>query len=718
MTLTYQFLLLSLFPLCFLGMALHVWRSKMRRGVTWRLWIITLLLGSLWASSALRLFGGTTFSPLLVFRWGILGDYALSLVMLGVLLTTLALLGTPRAKGMLLTSIGSLLTLASLALHPGVWGNYLRSFTLAGTQVGQFDLWAGVWVAGWFLPVLSAWLLTWQVRRRLPLSLYLNQTNYWSIMLVLLGLGGSVASIHQPGQPVWQQAGLLVITPAALVGTLSLSRSQLPDLALLWRRLLRRVLGAAVIFVLTWLALWGFSLMLADLPPGTSRTFLVFAVSGLFAGLFVVVHRLVNLATQRFFLPPQPPPGLTESEYLYLLGSVGEPARLTERFLLLLKEKVGAAESWLFVAEEGAANSLVLRFFAALGFGANPPAQLTYAADSPFARIWRSQPQPLMQHDIDLMREFRDLDQDERAELESWQRVLYQPIFVGEDLVGLLMLGAKQGDLTYNQADVTQLQQAIERFGPLLVQAQAMTQGQQLTEKLLQEKQELALANQQLRALNQLYGRFLEQLTPELKRPFHGIRTEMAQHPQPALTAYHQELEETLERLIQTAARLRKREKFQFEPVRLEEIARTAQRRLETMAEARQVQLEFIAHSKTTPILGDANQLAEAVQIMLHNAIKFNRVGGVVTLSCGKSENDVYLRIQDQGVGMSESQLQELWAEFPSLTVSDDSGNGRRSGRFGLTLAQFIAQAHGGRIEVESKYGAGSLFSLYLPLPQ
>jgi signal transduction histidine kinase len=289
---------------------------------------------------------------------------------------------------------------------------------------------------------------------------------------------------------------------------------------------------------------------------------------------------------------------------------------------------------------------------------------------------------------------------------------------MGEELVGVLMLGAKQGDIPYNQADVAQLQQIAERFSPLLVQTQTLAQNRKMYDVLLQEKRELALDNQQLRALNQLVGRFLEQITPDLKRPFRSMRAEIAQNPQPTLATQHQQLEDMMDGLIKTAARLRNREKFQFEAVRIDEIARTAQRRLAAMAEARQVRVEFAPHGKMAPILGDADQLTEAVQVMLHNAIKFNRVGGVVTIGYGAEEKEAYLRIHDQGVGMTEFLLQELWAEFPIFDPEENAGNSRRPGRLGLTLAQFIAQAHGGRIEVESKYGTGSVFSLYLPLAQ
>jgi signal transduction histidine kinase len=167
---------------------------------------------------------------------------------------------------------------------------------------------------------------------------------------------------------------------------------------------------------------------------------------------------------------------------------------------------------------------------------------------------------------------------------------------------------------------------------------------------------------------------------------------------------------------VQTAARLQNRAHFQFERVRLEDVGHAAQRRLQPMAEARQVRVELDTQTKLPPIWADATQLAEGIYHLLHNAIKFNRVGGVVNMVCGIEGSDVYLRIIDQGVGIPEKQLDDLWIEFPALQTVPQNGNGKRPARLGLTLTQFVVRAHGGRIEAESKYGSGSVFTLYLPL--
>ncbi len=667
------------------------------------------------------MFGGTQFSPGLVYAWGIVGDYLFSLAALAAFFTTLQFLSIPRERGVVLAIISIVVLVASVALDPAIWGSYIPPFRLAGTGVRHFDLWAGVWMASWLLPLLSAWLLTRQVRRRLPLSLYLNQMNYWSLMLLLFGLGGAIAAVQDPGQPGWQQAGLLMVVPAAFVGTLSISRSQLPDLNLALRLLLRRVSGTLIIFGLTWLGLWAITQGLDELLVGVSGNLLLVLAAAFFAALFTLTYRFVNQLTERFFSRGAGQAGLADAEYRNLLSALPEPQRLVDAFVSLLQHKLAVNEVWLFVQEDGPGGGLVLRPFS--GKGLEPPAVVQFSADSPFAHAKREQRGPMMQHDIDILRDFRGLERAEREMLHSWQRVVYLPVFAGEALVGVLVLGPKQGGLPYGQADFTLLLQMVEQFGPLLVQARNMANLQRVNDFVFAEKQALGRENRQLLALTQLYGRFLERISPDLKRPLRDMAEQITNLPDlpdektlQSLQAHLHHLEDPFDRLVQTAARLQNRDKFHFEMVRLDDIVRAAQRRLQTMAEARQVHVEFDTHGQMPPILGDQQQLTEAVQHLLHNAIKFNRVGGVVNITCGTEGGDVYLRIIDQGVGMPEEQLGELWTEFPALQTTANNGNGKRPARLGLTLTHFIVRAHGGRVEAESKYGSGSVFTLFLPL--
>ncbi len=724
MTLNQQFLILAVFPLSFWAMLFYLWRAARRHGGTphsLRPWFLFLALGSVWASSVLRMYGGDAFSPYLIFGWGVVRNYTFSFMALAVLLTTVRLLAVPRGRGAVALFLSGVLLLASLALDPAIWGRYLPPLQLVGVQARQLDLWAGVWVAGWLLALLAAWLMTAQVRWRLPLSSSLNQLNYWSLMLLLFIVGGGVAAVQQPRQPVWQEAGLLIIVPAALLGTLSLARSQLPDLAMGARVLLRRLAGTLLIFGLMWLALWGMMRVFGSLPQGASVNLLLVLAAALFAVLFTAVYRVVNDVTQRIFLPQTGPLGLTEAEYNSLLAALPQPQQLAQAFVQVLGRALGTGEVWLFVATEEEGGGLVLRPFATLGLPA--PAIIQFAPDSPFARTMRTQRRPLLHQDMAVLSDFAAQAAAEREMLDEWQRVLYLPILLRGALEGVVMLGERENGAPYDQRHFAYLLRLAEQFGPLLVQARHIAQLQEAYAQLRQQQETVQRENQHLVAVSRLYGRFLAHISPDLKWPLRNLREQLArlEHKlEPSelarLQAQLNKAEEPLDRLLQTAARLQNREQFQLQMVRLDDIVRVAQRRLHTMAEARQVHIEISPHAKTPPILADEAQLTEAVHHLLHNAIKFNRVGGTVNITCGSENGEVYLQISDQGVGIPEAQLSSLWQEFPAMQAGPTEDSAKRPARLGLTLAQFVAHAHGGRLEADSKYGAGSVFSLYLPI--
>jgi signal transduction histidine kinase len=97
--------------------------------------------------------------------------------------------------------------------------------------------------------------------------------------------------------------------------------------------------------------------------------------------------------------------------------------------------------------------------------------------------------------------------------------------------------------------------------------------------------------------------------------------------------------------------------------------------------------------------------------ILLDNAVKYTPDGGKVTVRVREKNGWAELEVSDTGVGVPEDQLPLIFERFhradPSRTA-DGVG-------LGLSIARQIAEAHGGRIEVESTPGEGSTFTLLLP---
>jgi signal transduction histidine kinase len=107
----------------------------------------------------------------------------------------------------------------------------------------------------------------------------------------------------------------------------------------------------------------------------------------------------------------------------------------------------------------------------------------------------------------------------------------------------------------------------------------------------------------------------------------------------------------------------------------------------------------------------DRSKLQRLVTNLLENAIKYNKTGGVVTISAKQENKLVSIQVEDTGVGIPAEQLSNIFERFYRCDRSrSKSGLG-----LGLSLAKAIAKAFGGEIQVESFVNQGSVFTVSLP---
>jgi heavy metal sensor kinase len=108
---------------------------------------------------------------------------------------------------------------------------------------------------------------------------------------------------------------------------------------------------------------------------------------------------------------------------------------------------------------------------------------------------------------------------------------------------------------------------------------------------------------------------------------------------------------------------------------------------------------------------GDIHSLQRMIVNILENAVKYTDSGGSVTVSCRDDNNHVIVTIEDTGIGISREDLPRI---FKRLYRCDRSRSQPGFG-LGLSLAQAIAEVHGGRIVATSHPGKGSTFEVTLP---
>jgi signal transduction histidine kinase len=110
----------------------------------------------------------------------------------------------------------------------------------------------------------------------------------------------------------------------------------------------------------------------------------------------------------------------------------------------------------------------------------------------------------------------------------------------------------------------------------------------------------------------------------------------------------------------------------------------------------------------------DGEALAQALANLIDNAIKYSGEHQVLTVQARVVGDELALSVADAGIGIPREEQAKIFEKFYRAGRSERQG--RRGSGVGLTLVRHIVEAHGGRVTVESAPGAGSRFTLWLPL--
>ena len=133
------------------------------------------------------------------------------------------------------------------------------------------------------------------------------------------------------------------------------------------------------------------------------------------------------------------------------------------------------------------------------------------------------------------------------------------------------------------------------------------------------------------------------------------------------------------------------------------------------LAKASSLQLtSSILSDQPLYVIGDEDQLLRLLSNLIANAIKYTPASGKINLILKKNNSDAVIEIIDTGIGISTQEQKLIFDRFYRVNES----RSRRSGGsgLGLAIAQVIAQAHGGKIRVQSQLNKGSTFSFRIPL--
>ena len=174
-------------------------------------------------------------------------------------------------------------------------------------------------------------------------------------------------------------------------------------------------------------------------------------------------------------------------------------------------------------------------------------------------------------------------------------------------------------------------------------------------------------------------------------------------------------LTEMVEQVLQFSG-LRAGRKLQMLPADVGELIAKAEANCQPLLEEKGFRLEKEIQSGLPPIMADANALSNCIENLLANAIKYSgssrRIRIRVESREGKRPPQVQIAVEDWGPGIAPADLPHIFEPFyrgREAIASQIHGSG-----LGLSLVKGVAEAHGGRVTVESALGRGSVFTLHL----
>jgi signal transduction histidine kinase len=308
------------------------------------------------------------------------------------------------------------------------------------------------------------------------------------------------------------------------------------------------------------------------------------------------------------------------------------------------------------------------------------------------------------------------------------------PLVVGNDELGILLLGHKLSGEIYTDQDIKVLDILSPEISIAIQNAKAFEEISKFNVTLQKEIEkatvELRGANEKLKELDKLKDEFMSIASHELRTPMTAIKSFVwlslhgkSQEKQPKVREYLQKVYDSSERMINmindmlNVSRIETgRLQLEIIPVPIFKVATQVKEDLLPRAQEMGIEIVINQDSGIPAVLSDKDKLTEIFTNLIGNSIKFTKKGGKVTVSAQRANNMVEVSITDTGVGISQENMTKLFKKYGRIgesyaTVSPSTGTG-----LGLYITKQYLEKMDGGISVKSTLGKGTTFTFSLPV--
>lgn len=585
-----------------------------------------------------------------------------------------------------------------------------------GERLMEFGPLYGIWIAVFLLVLVlnfSLMLIKYQ---------HVNGEEKTQIKLILIALGGSfgfgfitnallpyVFRIHifEPFGPV---GGFFLtgITSYAIVKHKFLDFTTVVARVVSHALILMAIVALEVGFL--YAAVW-------ILPPAIDKVFVAASGAVVIVLAYDWLRNMITRFTEKVLFQGRYDTEEVLKKLTKVMVSTIEIRGLSRRLLQILVGEMRITQGAFVLVREGAVTNIE-------------------SVNWPDARILRSIPVESLMDGKKSIYVFEELHDEELKErMREIGATVMVPLSTKEEDIGLLFLGPKSSGDVYSERD----QELLTIFGPQAAVAMNNARSYQEIErfsKTLEKKVE-----ERTEELKQAQRKELERAKEllKIKDEFVFIATHDLATPVTAIAGFldlvkakiskiPKDLREDIEAIDEATVRLRTLVndllevargqsgtiKFRVVPVNIVEIIEGTVRLLEPQAEERKIKLKTKLEPKFKMVMSDQAKLAEVMENLIGNAVKYNKDRGWVEVETKKSGDYLIIEVRDGGIGIPETEQDKVFSKF-FRSESEETRKQPGTG-LGMFVTKMLVDKMRGKISFTSKEGEGTTFKVELKL--
>jgi len=592
--------------------------------------------------------------------------------------------------------------------------------------------------AAWVLVGLGLLVMTLRETSRARLPLYANRGLFWALMLPALGAGEAMAVW---GPDLVSVAGQVVRLLAILGIAYGATTRDLIDVRGMFRGVIGNALFIAFTAIVSLLGISAAVYIFQKYPEEGWALVVVLAIA--LALVYQAIRSLLDQVIKEAVFKSGYDTASVAAEYSKSVAQLLDISELAGTIGQTVVQSVEATKFGLLLLTSNRENSRAEVF---VGSGSMPTVGHRFPTTSPFFEALTTGRKPLLQYTIDVSEQFSGMLAIDRRWLQKLGSDVYVPILDGNLLTGIMAIGPRKSRDPYRARDLELFQAIADQTAVALANARLVTDLKASNEEVLALNETLAETNVQLKEMDRVKTDFITIASHELRTPLTQIlgyadllsmMSEAESIPGPEISPITSSVLKAGNRLNEIVGQLLDVSQLDadvivlnLEDTRVDEALQVATESFEGALRERRIVLTANGVRALPNLQADPRRLAQALKMIIGNAIKFTPDGGSIEvrgrhLKERNKPESIEICVADTGIGIDAKHLELIFEKFFRVggTSTHSTGETKFMGAgpgLGLAIAKGIVTGHGGRIWARSPGNDPERFpgsEIYIELP-